>query len=59
MAQTEAQKRASRKYDLKATKHYGLKFTYKYDGDIIAKLDSVDSKNDYVRQLIRADIKGR
>ena len=27
-----------------------------YDSDIIAMLDSVDNKTDYIRQLIRADI---
>ena len=38
------------------TKSFSLMFMFKSDADIIAKLESVPNKTDYVRQLIRADI---
>lgn len=58
MAKTpDYQLRASRKYDKKNTRHVGLKLNLKIDADIIEKLDSVPSKQGYVKELIRADIK--
>ena len=53
---TEAQKRASLKYDAKATIQVKLKLNLKTDADILAKLDSVPSKQTYIKSLIRADI---
>ena len=38
------------------TKQYAFRFMTKSDADIIAKLDNVPNKADYIRQLIRADI---
>lgn len=46
------------KYDAENTKRYGLKFTFKYDGDVIEKLDSIENKQAYIKSLIRADIAG-
>ncbi len=37
-------------------KRYGFAMMLKSDADVIARLDSVPNKNDYVRRLIRADI---
>lgn len=44
------------KYDKTHMKQYLLKFNLEYDSDVIAKLDSMESKQGYIRQLIRADI---
>lgn len=44
------------RYDASHRKTYSLKFHLEYDKDVINKLDSVESKNDYIRTLIRNDI---
>lgn len=54
---TEAEKRASAKYDALHTKQIKLKLNLKHDADILEKLDSVDSKQGYIKSLIRKDIK--
>lgn len=53
---TEARIRANAKYDAANTVMYGLKANRKTDADIIAKMDSVPNKQEYLKQLIRADI---
>ena len=45
-----------RKYDKTHMKQYLLKYHLENDADIIAKLDGMESKQGYVRQLIRDDI---
>ena len=45
-----------RKYDAANCKFYHMKFNIRTDADVIAKLESVPSKQDYVRQLIRKDL---
>ena len=57
MATKEAHALAVRKYDSKNTKQYHLKLNLGTDADIIAKLDSVDSMQGYIKRLIREDIK--
>lgn len=57
MPTSKAQQEAFRRYQKKAQKRYQLAFHKEYDKDIIAKLDQVESKCDYIRQLVRADIK--
>ena len=47
---------AQAKYDAKATRKYNFKFNLKNDADIIEKLDSVPSKQGYIKELIRADL---
>ena len=42
--------------DKKNTKGYYLKLTYSTDGDIIDKLDTVDNRQNYIKDLIRKDI---
>lgn len=54
---TDAQKRASKKYDETHTVQIKLKLNKKTDHDIIQKLDSVHSKQGYIKELIRNDIK--
>lgn len=44
------------RYDKSHMKRYMLKFHLANDADIIAKLDSMESKQGYIRQLIRDDI---
>ena len=54
---TEAQKRASSKYEKLHTTQISLKLNKKTDADVICKLDSVENKQGYVKTLIREDIK--
>ena len=56
--QSEAQKRAKKKYDDAKTVQIKMKLNKSTDGDILAKLDSVPNKQGYLKDLIRADIKG-
>jgi len=44
------------KYDQAHTRQVKLKLNRKTDKDILDKLDSVGSKQTYIKQLIRADI---
>ena len=54
---TEAQKRATAKYDAANTKMYAVKLNINTDADIIQKLDEVENKQGYIKELIREDIK--
>ena len=53
---TEAQKRASAKYDKNNTKSMLLKFNLKTDADILAHLETVGNKQGFIKELIRASI---
>ena len=53
---TEAQKRAVRKYDATHTKQYHLKLNLKEDACIIARLESIDNVQGYIKSLIVADM---
>lgn len=44
--------------DRKNTRFYGLKLSRSTDAELIAKLDSVDSIQGYIKQLIKNDIGG-
>lgn len=55
---TEAQKRAKLKYDEANTVQVKLKLNRKTDVDILARLDAVANKQGYIKDLIRADLKG-
>lgn len=48
--------RANNKYEKAHIRQILLKFHKTYDAAIIEKLDSLDSKNNYVRQLILKDL---
>lgn len=52
----EIQKKAQAKYDAKATKQIKLKLNITSDKDILDKLDQVDNKQGYIKELIRKDI---
>lgn len=53
----ESQKRATRKYDAKATVQVKMKLNKTTDADILQRLDDVPSKQGYIKSLIRADMK--
>lgn len=58
---TDAQKRASAKYDASHTVQIHLKLNTTTDSDILAQLESVaksdpSGKQGYIKSLIRADI---
>ena len=53
MSDSEAKKR----WDAENTVHIRLKLNKHTDADIIQKLDSVDNKQGYIKQLIRKDAK--
>ena len=53
---TEAQMRATKKYQSENTRQILLKFNNKTDSAILEKLESVPNKQGYVRGLILADI---
>lgn len=52
---SEAYKRAQAKYAREKLRQYIFRFS-RVDQDVIDKLESVDNKTDYVRQLIKKDI---
>lgn len=53
---TEAQIKAQAKYDAANTKQVHLKLNRRTDWDVLEKLDSVPSKQGYIKKLIRADL---
>lgn len=57
---TEAQKKAQKKYDEANKEKFRmihLKLNRETDTDVIDKLESVDSIQGYIKELIRADIR--
>lgn len=54
---TDAQKRASLKYNVNNTTRVYVQLNNKTDADVIAKLNTVESKNGYIKELIRRDIR--
>ena len=53
---SESRLRANAKYDKANTKHVGIKLNYKFDMDIIKKLEEVPNKQVYIKELIRKDL---
>ena len=53
---TEAQKRATAKYDAENTVRVMLKLNKTTDADILKALEASGNKQGYIKQLIRADI---
>ena len=53
---SEAHLRATKKYEKANIRQFLLKFHKTHEAEIIEKLDSLDSKNNYVRQLILQDL---
>lgn len=58
MAVSESQKKAVEKYDRANTKQIKFKFNLKTDADILKKLEEVENKQGYIKELIRRDISG-
>lgn len=54
---TEAQLKAGYKYDKEHTRQIHMKLNLITDKDVLEKLDSVPSKQGYIKRLIRADLK--
>lgn len=54
---SKAQRDANARYDERATRQIKLKLNLGTDADILAKLDAVESKQGYIKRLIREDIK--
>lgn len=52
----EVHTRAQAKYDANKTRRYGLKLNLITDADIITQLDTVESIQGYIKQLIREDM---
>ena len=57
MAISEAQMRATAKYDAQNTVTVHLKLNKRTDADIIRRLDEVGNKQGYIKGLIRQDHK--
>lgn len=53
---SEAQKRANERYDKENTIRLSLKLNKTTDADILEKLEQVESKQGYIKELIRKDI---
>ena len=53
---SEARLRAIKKYEKTKIRQFLLKFHKTHDAAIIEKLDSLDNKNNYIRQLILKDL---
>lgn len=54
---TEAQKKAQAKYRAKTVKTITLEFYPSKDQELLDKLNEVESKQGYIKNLIREDIK--
>lgn len=54
---TDAQLRATAKYQAKNTKIYPIRLNFNTDQDVIEKLSQVPSVAGYIKELIRKDIK--
>ncbi len=53
---TEAQKRATKKYDQNNSKKISLKFNITTDADILEVLNKKENVQGYIKKLIRLDI---
>ena len=58
MATSEAQKRASAKYDKENMTQRVVRFSPR-EQDLLAQLDAQPNKAGYIKKLIRADMEGR
>ena len=53
---TEAQIKAQRRYDAKNTRQVHIKLNIRTDKDVLERLDEVQSKQGYIKRLIREDL---
>lgn len=56
MSQTDAQRRAKKKYDDRTAFRVSIKLNRMTDEDIIEKLESVENKQQYIKELIKNDL---
>lgn len=56
---SEAKLKANNKYNKANTKMICLRLSYNTDADIIKKLDEVESKMGYIKELIRKDMQAQ
>lgn len=54
---TEAQKRSKKRYDSLRTTQFVFRLRLNQDADVIDKLRSVPTKTEYLRELVRRDIR--
>lgn len=54
---SDAQKKATKKYDAANTVQIKIKLNLNTDQDILARLEEVGSKQGYIKALIREDIR--
>lgn len=54
---SEAQIRASKRYNKENTMMLSIRFNLKFDADIIEYLDNAESKTGLIKKLIREEIK--
>jgi hypothetical protein len=52
----ERQQKANDKYHRKAMKAITIRFHKEHDKDVIEKLESVENKTDFIRQLIKKEL---
>lgn len=55
---SDALKKAQAKYEAKI-KAYHIRFLQDVDKELIAKIESVPNKNEYLKELVRKDIRGQ
>ena len=53
---TDAQIKAQRRYDARNTRQVHIKLNLRTDKDVLEKLDEVQSKQGYIKRLIREDL---
>ena len=53
---TEAQRKAQRRYDARNTRQVHIKLNLRTDKDVLERLDEVQSKQGYIKRLIREDL---
>ena len=53
---TEAQRKAQRRYDARNTRQVHIKLNVRTDKDVLERLDEVQSKQGYIKRLIREDL---
>ena len=56
MTVSEAQTRANDKYNRSNTVVFTMRLNHKTDADLIRKLNEVESRQGYIKRLIREDI---
>ena len=57
MAKTEAQKRASRKFEANNMIQFNIRLNKRTDADVIEFLETLDNKRGFILELIREKMK--